>query len=82
MKAHKPDIGGNGSQQLRSTADASPGLDRSGDAVGGTDMQNENLGIAIDDDTMPDLVGDSDNDVPSNKVRQEEIKVRCHSICN
>ena len=45
-------------------------------------MQNENLGNAIDDDTMPDLVGDSDNDVPSNKVRQEEVKARCHSSCN
>ena len=67
MKADKPDKGGNGSQQLRSTVNHLGNAGRSGDAVEDVDTQNENYGNELDDDTVPGLATDSeDDDVPFN----------------
>ena len=37
-------------------------LDRDGDAGGDADIQNETDGIELEDDTLPDLGPDSDDD--------------------
>ena len=70
MKVHKPDIGGNGSEQSGSRRVVS----RCGDAG----VQNENYDNGVSaDDALPGLADDTDDEVPS-QLKTDKETIRNH----